>query len=314
LPIAILGNPKCAQDILLALSKKTGQHRRVAIFTYADQQWPEAEHLSLVESAIEHAILAVPEKCDWEAQQLFEKAARKFKHFSIAPRYAADDEDAAPCLPPTDEGSESRLRRQLCTPKRFVDVSAAVLMGLLTLPLIALASLAVHFSSEGPVFYKQARIGRGNKVFTALKFRTMRANADEILNGYLRGDPALRVQWESVKKLKDDPRVTPVGRFLRRFSLDELPQLWNVLVGDMSLIGPRPIVIAEVERYGRHYAAYERVRPGLTGLWQVSGRNDTTYQQRVEYDSYYVRNWSPWLDTKIFLKTFRAVISGVGAY
>jgi len=114
--------------------------------------------------------------------------------------------------------------------------------------------------------------------------------------------------------LKDDPRVTWIGRFLRRFSLDELPQLWNVLAGDMSLVGPRPIVVSEIERYGLDYAAYEAVRPGLTGLWQVSGRNDTTYQERVDYDSYYVRNWSLRLDAKIAIKTFRAVISGTGAY
>lgn len=322
LPLVILGNSECARDTLRALLKRTDHHRQIGdrefrlltVCPDAGQQWAAGEQLKFVESAIEHAILALPEKCDWETQQLFEKAARTFKHLSIAPRYPADEEDVAGCWPPTHEGNESRPGHQLYTPKRLVDLSAAVLLGLLTLPVFVLTALAVRFSSQGPVFYKQARIGRGNKVFTAFKFRTMRTNADEMLNGYLRGDPALREQWESVKKLKNDPRVTPVGRFLRRFSLDELPQLWNVFVGDMSLIGPRPIVIAEVEKYGRHYAAYECVRPGLTGLWQVSGRNDTTYQARVEYDSYYVRNWSPWLDTKIFLKTFRAVISGVGAY
>lgn len=117
-----------------------------------------------------------------------------------------------------------------------------------------------------------------------------------------------------VHKLKNDPRVTPVGRLLRRFSLDELPQLWNILVGDMSLVGPRPIVIAEIEKYGLHYAAYEAVRPGLTGLWQVSGRNDTTYEERVRLDSHYVENWSLVMDSRILLRTVSAVVSGVGAY
>lgn len=151
-------------------------------------------------------------------------------------------------------------------------------------------------------------------MFRALKFRTMFVDSPDRLAHYLERDPALRAEWESVHKLKDDPRVTPVGRFLRRFSLDELPQIWNVLVGDMSLVGPRPIVVSEIERYGLDYAAYEAVRPGLTGLWQVSGRNDTTYQQRVDFDSYYVRNWTLRLDAQILVRTFRAVISGVGAY
>lgn len=198
--------------------------------------------------------------------------------------------------------------------KRVIDVLGSVAFGLLASPVVVGAGLAILFTSKGPILYKHSRMGRGNRPFVALKFRTMQVNSEEGLQDCLEKDLALREQWESVKKLKNDPRVTPVGRVLRRFSLDELPQLWNVLAGDMSLIGPRPIVAAEIERYGRHFATYARMRPGLTGLWQVSGRNDTTYQQRVDYDAYYVRNWSFRLDAKIFIKTFRAVISGVGAY
>ncbi|MBV8817516.1 MAG: sugar transferase [Acidobacteriaceae bacterium] len=198
--------------------------------------------------------------------------------------------------------------------KRVVDFLGSVVLGLLASPVVIGAGLAILFTSKGPILYKHSRMGRGNRPFVALKFRTMRVNAEEGLQDFLDSDLALREQWESVKKLKNDPRVTPVGRFLRRFSLDEVPQLWNVFRGDMSLIGPRPIVAAEIERYGREYATYARMRPGLTGLWQVSGRNDTTYRQRVDYDSYYVRNWSLLLDAKIFIKTFRAVISGAGAY
>ncbi len=212
------------------------------------------------------------------------------------------------------QAASSVAAPRACVPKRFVDLFGTIVLGLLASPVVVMAGLAIRFSSKGPILYRQARIGRGNRPFTALKFRTMWINADETLYDCLGEDPDLRQQWESVSKLKNDPRVTPVGRFLRRFSLDELPQLWNVLIGDMSLIGPRPIVAAEIEKYGRDYAIYARVRPGLTGLWQVSGRNDTTYQQRVDYDCYYVRNWSLWLDAKIFIRTFRAVISGVGAY
>lgn len=198
--------------------------------------------------------------------------------------------------------------------KRVVDFLGSVALGVLASPFLIAAMLAIRCTSKGPILYKHTRIGRGNRPFVALKFRTMRVNADEGLQDFLENDLALREQWESVNKLKNDPRVTPVGRFLRRFSLDEVPQLWNVLIGDMSLIGPRPIVAAEVQRYGEDFATYARMRPGLTGLWQVSGRNDTTYQQRVDYDCYYIRNWSFGLDAKIFIKTFRAVISGVGAY
>ena len=121
-------------------------------------------------------------------------------------------------------------------------------------------------------------------------------------------------EWQRDQKLKNDPRVTPVGRFLRKTSLDELPQLWNVLKGEMSLVGPRPIVQAEIEKYGQCFRNYARVRPGITGLWQVSGRNNTTYDQRISFDEYYVRNWSVWLDLYILVKTISVVITGYGAY
>jgi lipopolysaccharide/colanic/teichoic acid biosynthesis glycosyltransferase len=126
--------------------------------------------------------------------------------------------------------------------------------------------------------------------------------------------PELRTEWERDHKLRDDPRVTPVGRFLRKTSLDELPQLWNVFCGQMSLVGPRPIVDEEVPRYGESFKLFTRVRPGVTGMWQVSGRNDTTYTERVALDSYYVRNWSPWLDLYILAHTLRVVVMGKGAY
>jgi lipopolysaccharide/colanic/teichoic acid biosynthesis glycosyltransferase len=139
-------------------------------------------------------------------------------------------------------------------------------------------------------------------------------NAQEILEHYLQKHPELREEWERDQKLKDDPRVTWVGKILRRTSLDELPQLWNVVRGEMSLVGPRPIVADEVPRYGESFELYSQVRPGLTGLWQVSGRNNTTYERRVVLDSYYVRNWSVWLDIYVFAKTIRVVMGGKGAY
>ena len=142
----------------------------------------------------------------------------------------------------------------------------------------------------------------------------MQVNADQLLESALAKDGALREEWLRDRKLRHDPRITRVGRFLRKTSLDELPQLWNVLRGEMSLVGPRPIVEEEVASYGQNFSLYCRVTPGLTGLWQVSGRNNTTYEERVAFDDYYVRNWSIWMDLYILARTFRAVLHADGAY
>ena len=148
----------------------------------------------------------------------------------------------------------------------------------------------------------------------AWKFRSMAADASQALEHCLTANPALREEWQRNHKLRNDPRVTRIGRFLRRTSLDELPQLWNILRGQMSFVGPRPIVREEISRYGESYALYKKVTPGLTGLWQVSGRNNTSYQQRVSLDLYYIRNWSPWLDLYILARTVTAVLFARGAY
>jgi lipopolysaccharide/colanic/teichoic acid biosynthesis glycosyltransferase len=148
----------------------------------------------------------------------------------------------------------------------------------------------------------------------AWKFRTMVVDGDEVLRRHLQSNAGLMEEWIRDQKLKADPRVTAIGRLLRRTSLDELPQIWNVIRGDMSFVGPRPIVQSEIERYGLKYSLYQKVRPGLTGLWQVSGRNNTTYAERVRFDEYYVRNWSVWLDLHILGETVKVVLTGDGAY
>jgi len=198
--------------------------------------------------------------------------------------------------------------------KRTVDVTLGLVAFVLALPVLALIALAVFLESGGPVFFTQQRVGRGNSRFRIRKFRTMVVDADEVLRSYLARNPEAQQEWEETHKLRHDPRVTRVGRFLRRTSLDELPQIWNVLRGDMSLAGPRPIVETEIPRYGSGFAFYLLTRPGLTGLWQVSGRNDTTYRRRVELDVQYVRYWTPALDFTLFLRTFGAVLRGTGAY
>jgi Undecaprenyl-phosphate galactose phosphotransferase WbaP len=174
--------------------------------------------------------------------------------------------------------------------------------------------ILIKLDSRGPVFYRQARIGRFGRKFHVYKFRTMVQNADQILQTYLETSPELKAEWLATHKLKQDPRVTRIGLILRKLSLDELPQLWNIVLGDMSLVGPRPIVDAEVEKYGKCFDLYIKVRPGLTGLWQVSGRNDTTYERRVELDEYYVLNRSLRLDLQILWKTVFVVLKKDGAY
>ena len=197
--------------------------------------------------------------------------------------------------------------------KRTLDLIGGVIGGLLISPIVAAIIVAIKLDSPGPAFYGHRRIGVGGKNFCCWKFRTMRLDAERSLEEYLRSSLHLRAEWEANQKLNDDPRVTKVGRFLRKTSLDELPQLWNVLRGEMSLTGPRPIVDAEVPKYGKVYELYKRIRPGVSGLWQVSGRSDTSYTERVTMDSHYVRNWSVWLDLIILARTVKIVLLGRGA-
>ncbi len=193
----------------------------------------------------------------------------------------------------------------------FDQFVAAVLVVLFAPLLLALAALVR--GDGGPAFYRHRRIGAAGRGFGCIKFRTMMADSDRVLDDLLASDPIAAAEWAATQKLRNDPRVTRVGRFLRRSSLDELPQLFNVLRGEMSLVGPRPIVQAEVMRYGDEIEYYYETKPGLTGLWQVSGRSDTSYERRVRLDVWYVRNWTLWHDIAILLKTIPAVFLQRGA-
>ncbi|MCC7476806.1 MAG: undecaprenyl-phosphate galactose phosphotransferase WbaP [Pirellulales bacterium] len=198
--------------------------------------------------------------------------------------------------------------------KRCLDLVVTLIGGIFLLPLFFCLALIVKLSSRGPAFYGHKRIGRYGVPFKAWKFRTMFENSNVVLEKYLEDNPELKEEWQRDHKLRFDPRVTRIGRFMRKTSLDELPQLWNVIRGDMSLVGPRPIVTDEIVKYGPHYGLYTMVKPGITGLWQVSGRNNTTYEERVQLDAYYVRNWSPWGDVFLLIKTIRIVVFARGAY
>ena len=196
--------------------------------------------------------------------------------------------------------------------QRCLDLTIATLCLLVLWPIMLIAACAVAIGSPGPVFYIQPRLGRDGEIFGCLKFRTMRVDADRLLRDLLESSAAIQEIWKREQKLRDDPRITPFGHILRRYSIDELPQLLNVLRGEMSIVGPRPIVEAEIERYAARFSDYCRVKPGLTGLWQISGRNSVSYQRRVELDSHYVRTKSLRGDLWILVRTVPVVLRGTG--
>lgn len=205
----------------------------------------------------------------------------------------------------------SQATNELLTRVRDIAISASMLVVLF--PVMVLAALLIAISSPGPIVFKQTRIGMNGRGFGCYKFRSMRTDAEEHLASLIETRAELRHEWNCNHKLSRDPRITPIGRILRHSSIDELPQLFNVIRGDMSLVGPRPIVSSEVPKYGRYITSYFSVRPGLTGLWQVTGRNNSSYRRRVAADVLYSRSRSLWFDFKILFLTIPAVITGQGS-
>lgn len=198
--------------------------------------------------------------------------------------------------------------------KRCFDVLLVAISLPVTLLVFGIVAALIACTSPGPIFYSHRRIRRHGAFFSMWKFRTMCVNSAEVLEHYLAGHPEAKAEWHKTHKLRNDPRITKIGSFLRRYSLDELPQLWNVMTGQMSLVGPRPIVAAEVEKYGECFSCYCKVKPGLTGLWQISGRSWVTYAERVALDCEYVAQWSLTEDVMILLKTFSSVVNQDGAF
>ncbi len=237
--------------------------------------------------------------------RLLMRYSQRLKRLNAEKREKREKREAA-----ASEGVSLRSRRML---KRAFDVVMSAFLLVLLSPFFCLISLAVR-RDGGRAIFGHERIGRGGKKFACWKFRTMVTNADAVLADLLARDAKAREMWEREFKLKDDVRVTPVGRLLRETSLDELPQLWNVLRGDMSLVGPRPIVEAELQKYGEFKSRYLSATPGMTGLWQISGRNDVDYETRVNLDTAYISNWSLTEDFRILIRTFSVVLRRVGAY
>ncbi len=266
---------------------------------------------------ISYAILAMPGQSARRIMRVTERVGGTFSHLLVIPNLLGL---ASMDVPARDVGGVVgiEVRQQLLLPgprfaKRLMDLALTLLGGIFVLPIILLLALLIRLDSPGPALYPQKRLGRGGTTFTAMKFRSMYGDGEARLKAVLESNPAMRAEYEEFHKLSNDPRITRLGRILRKYSLDELPQLWNVVRGDMSLVGPRPYLEREIPDMSDHERIILRAPPGMTGLWQVSDRNATGFEERLRMDVHYVRNWSPWLDLYILARTFGVVIGGTGA-
>lgn len=269
---------------------------------------------------VKTVIIAAPGLGKEKLQELISEIQPHVKNISFVPDLIGTPMSSVePAILFSEKILMLNLRNNLSRPynrafKRIFDLVLTIVGGLMISPVLLGIALAVAIDNRGRVIFAHKRVGAAGKKFFCYKFQTMIPDAEEKLKKYLAENPAAKKEWDETFKLTNDPRVTKLGNFLRRTSLDELPQLWNVIRGEMSLVGPRPIVQAEVVRYGKNIREYYMVLPGITGMWQVSGRSDTTYPERVAMDTWYVRNWSVWIDLMYLFKTVKAVFYGKGAY
>ena len=328
-PVAILGAGEAGGQLAQALEREPGLgYRPLAVFDFDRTEGTVLEgasHGGSVTEAMELArkrgidtlVFAMPQVRHKQLVRFVGRASRDFRYVIVIPNLSGAVTSAVIAR---DLGGTLGLeiKHNLLNPwaqriKRVLEVGAVVVGGALISPLLAVLAVLVWLERGGPVFYWDQRMGKDAKTFWCIKFRTMVDKADDELQRLLEESSRLREEYLRYHKLSDDPRITPVGRFLRKSSLDELPQLWNVLRGEMSLVGPRPYKPRESEEVGVLEEEILRVRPGITGLWQVSGRNSTTFEGRVQLDAYYVRNWSVWLDLVILARTLESVVFGKGA-
>lgn len=329
-PVVVIGSGQSAAEVVRTLRMQPEIGLKPVILLHEDEHPPlEIEGVPVAHSdqqamllgrdrRIYCAVVAMSGVHPSRLTNLLESHLRHFRRIILVP-----DLPALSSLWVTgrDMGGMLGLEvdQRLLDPTRRVlkwIVELATLAVLVPFMLTASAVIAVliKLDSKGPSVIGLQRVGQSGRVFKEWKFRTMVHNADEVLNQVLESDPARRSEWEETRKLRDDPRFTRIGRFLRRTSLDELPQVFNVLIGQMSLVGPRPITMEEADRYGKRFPLYLKVKPGITGLWQVSGRSNLAYPDRVKLDAFYVMNWSVWLDLFILMRTVWIVVAGRGAY
>lgn len=331
IPILIIGGGKTAEVLVKGIRDNYGEmYKIIGILEDYERnkelkQYPvlggfrDAERI-IKERAINNVVIAAPGLAQNDIISLVNRVQPLVHNLSIVPNLIA--------IPMSGIKAERffnekimllRLKNNLASPlnrwiKYSFDFICTLIGTIIISPLLLLIAAWIYFDSPGPVIFRHVRIGKNGRAFGCYKFRTMCMDADKKLTELLANDAAAKAEWERDFKLKDDPRVTKVGKFLRKTSLDELPQIFNVLKGEMSLVGPRPVVEAELEKYGEYLDDYFMVRPGITGMWQVNGRSDTTYEDRVHMDSWYVRNWSIWIDIMLLWRTVRSVIKCEGAY
>ena len=328
-PAVIIGSGETARTIF----ERTSRHpeygiRPVGYFTDSRQSGmpPEAVYLGALRDIPEkiktltakYAILAKDAESDsLHIQTIIKQYGALFPHLLFIPKSLLE---TCACVTSKDIGGilGLEIRHNLQIPriyrvKRILDMALAAPCLIAGIPLMGLIAVWIKLDSPGPVFFKHQRITKNGRQINIYKFRTMIEGASEELNTLLEKDPVTRQEWENYGKFDKDPRITRAGRWLRRTSLDELPQLFNVLQGTLTLVGPRPIISEELHHYGENANIFDKVLPGITGLWQVSGRNKLTYEERVRLDNYYVNNWSVWLDLFILAKTVFAVLFRHGA-
>jgi len=335
-PTLIVAEPQRGQELARRMQKEIDQgFRPVGLLVDSSQYWalkcsPEASKVPVydIRSADEVAVklgatwVIVSPCANREMAPILDKSLAAIPNRILLSSSQTDMSiwDQMFCI-----GSSAGLRFGGAHPssvelaaKRVLDLfltSVALVVGF---PFLATICVLIRLSSRGPIFYSQNRIGFGGREFRAWKFRSMQKNADQVLEEYLANNPAARWEWNETHKLKNDPRVTSIGKFLRASSLDELPQLWNILRGEMSLVGPRPIIdsptydASYVHEYPEEFEAYKTVRPGLTGLWQVRCRNSGVYELRIYWDMYYIRNWCVWLDMYLIMRTIKTVLMREG--
>ena len=330
-PVIILGYPDTGARLAELLEREWGLgYRPVRIpqshLTPAGSEFGTATYAETLATAmgvgrrrkIDTCILATPHTRREQLADMVHTVSSTFRHVMVMPNLNGVTNSAVVARDLSGTLAVE-IKHNLLSPwaqrlKRALDLFGAVVGGFLILPLLLIVAVAIKLDSPGPVLFGHRRLGARDRHFLCLKFRTMHADAERMLNECLQRNPALQAEWEQNHKLRQDPRVTRVGRLLRKTSLDELPQLWNVLRGEMSLTGPRPIVDAEVSKYDKDYELYRRIRPGMSGFWQVGGRSDIDYKTRVAMDAYYVRNWSVWLDVIILARTVKIVLFHQGAF
>lgn len=332
IPVLIVGAGKTADLVVHQIRRDAGMRYRILGFLEDRKPFKDyGPNMPILggfddlekaakETGVDTILIAAPGLPQDKLSDLIYRAQSLVKHVAVVPNLVA--------VPMSNVSVESffdakimvlHIKNNLDNPwnrllKRLFDIGATVVGGIVISPILLLIAIWVYHDSPGPVIFKHRRVGKDGKEFNCYKFRSMCVNSKEVLEHLLATDPAAKAEWDKEFKLKDDPRITKSGAFLRKTSLDELPQLWNVLKGEMSLVGPRPIVQEEVPRYGKYIKEYYSVLPGITGMWQTSGRSDIDYPERVQMDSWYVHNWNVWLDMVLLWRTVSVVLNHKGAY